>query len=54
MSNKDIDIIQFSDYAPKVFKNIRTVYGISAEDYVHSLGIQNLAKMNQEYNTMTH
>lgn len=52
MSNKDIDIIKFTDFAPKVFKAIRIVYGISPTDYVESLGIQNLAKMNEEYRTL--
>ena len=33
---------QFSDYAPSVFFEIRRIFGISTEDYLKSIGPQNL------------
>ncbi len=32
---------RFYDYAPKIFYNLRTMYGISSDDYLKSLGPEN-------------
>ena len=51
--SKEFDLIKFTDFAPRVFHNLRIMNGISPESYIKSLGIQNLSKMNKNYNTMS-
>ncbi len=46
------DLIKFIDYSPHVFNSIRYLYGISPEDYIKSLGNENLTKLSSEYKTM--
>lgn len=42
----------FIDYAPKIFHNIRTMYGIKSNDYLRSLGHENfLVYISNNINT---
>ena len=37
--SNDFDRIKFKDYSPRVFLNIRRLFGISNENYIYSLGV---------------
>jgi 1-phosphatidylinositol-4-phosphate 5-kinase len=39
---KDMNVYEFYDFSPKVFHLIRQMYGIDSEDYLKSLGPENL------------
>eukprot|EP01129_Flabellula_baltica_P012838 TRINITY_DN585_c0_g1_i3.p1 TRINITY_DN585_c0_g1~~TRINITY_DN585_c0_g1_i3.p1 ORF type:complete len:1033 (-),score=190.91 TRINITY_DN585_c0_g1_i3:1453-4092(-) len=41
-SNPDFHYYEFKDYSPSVFKDIRRIYGISDEEYLASLGVEQL------------
>eukprot|EP00760_Papus_ankaliazontas_P031570 PhM_4_TR5341/c0_g1_i1/m.32623/K00889/PIP5K; 1-phosphatidylinositol-4-phosphate 5-kinase len=43
-NNNNNSAVLFADYAPQLFHNIRTKYGIDDESYLSSLGIEQLAK----------
>ena len=41
------DICRFIDYAPMVFRKLREVWGISAEEYMLSVGPQQILRTGE-------